>query len=244
MTAYLGGKHRQGPVIAEFVARLRGKKTTYVEPFHGMMGVASRVARLCPDLPQDLSDANQFVVTLWQHLVFKDWQPPSKEQVTQRLWDRYKKKKPKDDPLTAYLGFGASFMGLWFQNSKCWPKGPTFTLRKTRDLKLAKKMRIRCSDFAMVWPEDSIVYLDPPYVGHARQSLKPKEDAFTFEHEFYLAWVQEITKRKYRNVVLATAFEPYAGVKCETLHEWGDTMSRPVNLDAAKVVNERLMRLR
>ncbi len=42
---YLGGKYRQGKMIARIISPYLINNITYIEPFCGAMGVASRVAK-------------------------------------------------------------------------------------------------------------------------------------------------------------------------------------------------------
>ena len=77
---YMGGKHRQGPKIAEFVTRALKPGMSYYEPFCGAMGVAYRVipaaAKAGLEIPIiGLSDVNESVITMWRRAL-DGWAQP------------------------------------------------------------------------------------------------------------------------------------------------------------------------
>lgn len=81
---YMGGKARQAKHIREVIARMRGDRTRYVEPFMGGAWVSAAVA---PDFPAAvLADASEPLVTLWHAVVVDGWEPPS--AMTRDEYDR------------------------------------------------------------------------------------------------------------------------------------------------------------
>lgn len=251
MTAYLGGKHRQGPAIAQAVAGLRAQRTLYVEPFHGMMGSASAVAKLCPDMELELSDANPYVARMWEALLIEGWEPPDEVTLAdyRAYQSRWRQRDPDllTDPLTAYIGFGYSFAGRFFAAPARRERGSTElraspkpqTLRKRDALLAASGISQGCRDYREAQPSGAVIYLDPPYFGTTPQTPGMR----VVEDEFF-AYCEGIARADRDNVVLVSAFELYEG--CETVHEWGMTVSTHHNTRRAydeRTENEILMRV-
>lgn len=250
MTAYLGGKHRQGPAIAEWVSKLRDGRTQYVEPFCGMMGSASAVALRCPDMELDLSDANAYVIRMWEALLLEGWDPPT-EVAWETYWQYRRAVERKDpaalsDPLTAYIGFGFTFSAKFFAtparvargvNELKRGSGPRGACIRKRDALLAaRSVSIGCRDYREAREyRDAVIYLDPPYFGRVRQTagLEAKEDEF-------FAYCEAMAEHRLGNVVLTSAFEVYEGTV--VLHDWGDTIAQANVLEENRA-REYLMRV-
>lgn len=256
MTAYLGGKHRQGPAIAEQVEKLRGDRRLYVEPFHGMMGSASAVARRLPDMELELSDANPYLVRTWEALLGEGWEPPKNLTMAEYLAyrERYRAKDPTllDDPMTAYVGFGFSFSARFFSAPARAKRGADAliyehleeaparrsTFRKRDALLGAAGIAVGCRDYQQATGfENAVVYLDPPYFGRIGQGA-----GFEAKEEEFFAYCEALADPARGNVVLVSAFEVYDG--CEVVHNWGNTIAQQAGVTVNREVDhEVLMRV-
>lgn len=247
---FTGGKWRQGPAIAEHVARLRGDRKLHVEPFCGALWSAAAIARAVsdPDLVFELSDVNPWLVQMWESLL-TGWEPPA--YVTLDDFQLYKATKPLEDPLTAYLGFGSSFRGMFYASAVQDKRNPRMatpisgtpkrgaqspvlidsrrtTLRKVESL-VGREVVLGCRDYHEALPTNASVYLDPPYFGRARQMEAQGE----FDQEAFYAYMEELVCPARRNVVVTTAFGEYPG--CRVLHDWGDTVAVPNRVEANRI---------
>lgn len=178
---YMGGKFRQGPIIAEHVVRrmCTEDRYHYVEPFCGALGVASIVADRMreTDATIELSDANGHLITTWRAGVFDGWEPP--RTFTEDDYRAVSAVRDPNDPITAYAGFALSFGGKWFagftrQNGRRdytrWAY--TSTMRKILALRnIRERVTIECrryESYVCANPSGSVIYLDPPYADRTR----------------------------------------------------------------------------
>lgn len=226
---YLGGKHRQGPIIAQYILKclLIYKKlmVQYIEPFCGAMGVATRVINLIIEHKLKckiiLSDNNQALITTWKSLVFNGWVPPC--HITLSTYNKYKKVQDPNDPMTAYVGFGMGFGGKWFGTFTRNRAGRKYdqelvysTLLKANILLKAYNLKMSCieyTNYANI--RGAVFYLDPPYANRTPQRNIP------FDHEQYWSFVRLISKN---NVVLLTEYiAPYDFIP---IYNFGDTVVR------------------
>lgn len=227
MTAYLGGKWRQGPAIAEHVARLAPPGGLYVEPFCGMLGAASRVARARPDLRLELSDANPHVVAMWRAILERGWEPPARATVAD--WKRLRDgPKRIGDPLVAFLGYGSSFAGKFFRAPPVVRNGRlhlgrNVTVLKARLLRGAVGITVSLRDYREVRPRDATVYLDPPYPEKLRRIAHRHLDSVKpIDQEEYWRYARALARH---NVVLATRFgKDRAPWRERVLHEYGENV--------------------
>jgi DNA adenine methylase len=104
---YFGGKYRIADKIADFINPLFKPNQYYVEPF---VGGASILTKITNPL-RIASDANETLITMWKALA-NGWTPPN--FVSENEYAEIKEKNDKNDPLTAFVGFGCSYSGKWF----------------------------------------------------------------------------------------------------------------------------------
>lgn len=220
---YLGGKYRQSKQI---VAALEASFKNYVEPFCGGLWSATAVMKKFPDAYYILNDNNPFLIRFWQE-AGRGWNPP--EFVSKETYDWYKSHRPKDDPMTAYVGFGWSFAGKFFGSYDSWQgtyvdkfgrsrsyKNGSYrsTVNKIKTLR-SVSYEISCTDYQNVYiPKGSVVYLDPPYSDKTPQSTLTAFDGVT-----YLEWASWLVKERQAFVLASEMTNP--GWK--VLYDWGDT---------------------
>jgi DNA adenine methylase len=136
----------------------------YVEPFVGGANVLARIPKGPPRLA---SDANAALIHMWS-AVAQGWEPPS--VVTRDDYERAKT-LPDENPLKAFVGFGCSFAGIWFR-SYAFSGARNYAGNAYRAV-AKKRDGISGAIFTPVdyrkacYPEDAIVYCDPPYAGTA-----------------------------------------------------------------------------
>jgi len=223
---YLGGKHRQGPKIAEHIAHAWCGQRDYFEPFCGAMGAAYRVVqamqRTKDVLPTfHLSDGNEALVTMWR-AVLQGWEPP--DSISEDEYNALREEQDPANPVTAFAGFGSAFGAHWFSTYARGGDGRDFAtqakmsiLRKAKVLKTVERLGIVHRSFETVQPEGAIVYLDPPYAG--KSNGYPVE----FDYDGFWAYARMLAET---NLVCITEFQ--APADFPAVYSWGDTVQRHV----------------
>lgn len=230
---YLGGKMRQSKEIVKAV-RYLGGSNTYVEPFCGAMWSATAVMKEFPDWNFICNDINPYLIRFWRDAAH-GWDPP--ETVSEETYAWYNKHRPKNDPMTGYVGFAWSFGGKFFggaARTNGLIKGSYKSTKDKIDILRSVNCEISCFDFDRVFvPQGSIVYMDPPYEGRTRQ-----HSGNAFDRNAYYEHCKKLSKRA---TVIASEFGNPMG--WEVLHDWGDTVVRHLNAKPKDGTRELLMRV-
>lgn len=160
---YLGGKFRIAKDLTAVMAPVIAKADKYIEPFVGAANVLVNVNH-----PRRFaSDANPYLITLWQHMQL-GWEPPN--SMSEDEYHRLKVLRDVTDPLTAFAGFGMSFAGKWFAGY-CRSSGTRQYARAAARGLVAKRRNIKEVSFTCrgyeTWTEGAgaVYYCDPPYSG-------------------------------------------------------------------------------
>lgn len=170
---YVGGKSRIAKWIASEIAKVKGDRSVYVEPFAGGLNSFEECAPLFERAVA--SDAHPDLIMMWQELLFGGWVPP--ESVLKDEYDALRRESPS--ALRGLVGFGASFGGKWFGGyaGSVWDRHnermtrPFYDTAKDAVEKTAKRLRgldiaVLCRDYReLSIPRNSVVYCDPPYAG-------------------------------------------------------------------------------
>lgn len=239
---YLGGKHRQSKEIVNAIRRLRPNFRVYVEPFCGAMWSACAVIHAFPDRRYLFSDVHEPLMRSWHEFVINGLDPP--EDISEKEYERYKRDRPQNDPLTGYVGFAMSFAAIYFaafardkrKKDSFAQTGRRTTLKKLEVLRKANVSLLTC-DYrdAEPPPLGAMVYLDPPYEGRTHQHNGSKG----FDYSHFRRWAEELSKRC---CVITTEFVNPRG--WEILHNWGDTVVRHHSGGESDGTCELLMRVR
>lgn len=223
---YLGGKFRQGKVLAQIIAPHLQPNGTYIEPFCGSLWAAIQVIKKAPwGLNVRLSDSNEALITMWRALL-DGWKPPS--VVTEREYNVYKYTQDPLDPKTAFIGFGCAFAAKWYNGFARNNSGVNYAKQSVESC--AKKMAvlwdaekhngthldIEYADYRSYENQlNSVMYLDPPYAGRATQTDEP------FDSEKFWDFARKVSKK---NKVFVTEF--IAPADFVPIHSFGDTVVR------------------
>lgn len=218
---YMGGKYRQGKVIAELLQSLAGD-LPYYEPFCGAMGAASRAVPLIGPNKAVLSDCNKALITMWLALA-AGWQPP--DVVTEAMYNYYKAKRDEDDPMTAYCGFGMAFGGKWWGGYARDEKNITDYVNTKRSKRLKQSVmeksqktlgsEITCRNYKD-HTNVGLYYMDPPYAGRTKAHGVDFDSTAFWEHCGSLV--------RGGSIVVVTEFvAPDGWVR---VHNFGDTVVR------------------
>jgi DNA adenine methylase len=211
----MGGKHRQGPMIAEFVKIVLKPKQWYVEPFCGALGAAWRVNHS----KMVLADISESLITMWQFFQNNpNFELP--DVITEKEYNEIKNIRDPKDWRTAYYGFGMSFGSKWFGGYARNEKGINYcaNLKRSTNLKRSINARFVCSDYKKLKiPKNSVIYCDPPYENRTKA-----HDFKIFNTEEFWQWCRDMVELGH--IVLVTSFVvPNDFV---VLYNWGDTVVR------------------
>ena len=235
---YMGGKFRQGRAIADTLKPYIHSDTLYVEPFLGGANSAARVARDCKPGHMLLADIIKPLVLMHEKCYNEgvEWMPLD---VTREQFDQYKMDRPKDDPMTAWIGLGYVLIPDWFHSYfphkvESIRNGQKRTVNWLRN---CSDVQFECSSYnELEIPDGAVVYCDPPYADS--DAIKY---AVGFDHDQFWNWVRELSQRC---VVVCSTFDPPEDFI--TLHDWGDTVTikqtKGSTLNKQRVESERLIR--
>jgi DNA adenine methylase len=113
--------------------------------------------------PRLASDASPYLFSLYAALR-QGWEPPT--EVSEELYQILKQTKDPSNPLTAFVGYGCSFGGVFFSNPA---RGEDRNYAQEARNSLLKKFS-RCQEvtfahcsYERLTPGASLVYCDPPY---------------------------------------------------------------------------------
>lgn len=204
---YLGGRHRQGVKMAQFLNRVLKvlpdqDAVRYYEPFLGAGGIMTRVKapfRAGGDVSHDL-------MLLWQAVLYDGWKPP--HYISREDWLRLRA-DPLPSPLRSFAGFAASRLGLWFSvyAGEQVLGGHDSLMRKVPLMAGVELFTGDYSAMPMVLGPSTVVMLDPPYQGTNHQT----REGFDIDYPAYWRWARELAATGAR--VYASGYDIQPGWK-------------------------------
>lgn len=169
---YLGSKARHARDIITITTANRRADQIYVEPFVGGGNVINKVPQGAGRIA---NDKNVGMVALLDCLGNKGWVPP--EKMTKSEWSKIMKLKLDDldwegKALFAFAATGPTFGSMWAgQWAKDYPGQEGTRYRQARDAALKDAPGLAGIKFSsgsyadLEFPDGSLVYCDPPYIG-------------------------------------------------------------------------------
>lgn len=163
---YLGGKELIAQKIVDFIQPVVDMCDGYIEPF---VGGGSVVCRVKHDniIASDLHEA---LITMYKELQ-NGWIPP--EVVTEDMYRLLKIVNDVNDPLTAFVGFGCSFGGMYFngyaREGMCGDRNFAKDAKNSLFKKISRQPNFKNIEFRYCdYTEYSdakgkFIYCDPPY---------------------------------------------------------------------------------
>ena len=161
---YFGGKARISKRLVAFIQPYCTNASMYWEPFCGACWVLHRIEH-----PRKIaSDLNESLILMWQALQH-GWKPPRTVSEEEYVALR----RSPSSPLKAFVGFGCSFAGRWFEGYARGGEGRNYATSAANSLetKLAgcRNVQFIHGDYAQLYkqlnPEGAVIYCDPPYQG-------------------------------------------------------------------------------
>jgi DNA adenine methylase len=189
---YLGSKRRIAKLIMPIIQSHRRPGQWYVEPFCGGCNSLQHA-----DNPRQASDANFWLVRMWQALVHEDWQPP----VTMTREEYTAVRTRKDcfpDELVGWIGGARSFGGMFFSGpvlDGVHRNGENYAQQRMNNIlrqvpHLAGTVFVAGGYDKVSIPPASVIYCDPPYEGTATYA-RNKEVSFTIDHDAFWQWCRD-----------------------------------------------------
>jgi DNA adenine methylase len=199
---YLGGKSKIRKQIAKIINDNAGNRD-YFEPFVGggwilqEVNIKNRTA----------SDGNHALITMYKWLQ-KGWIPP--DFVREEQYKVYKDRvKDENDPLTAFIGFGCCFGGIWF-SGYAKTAGRNYAAETKRNLlkqlPLIKDVDFKYGLFTDHDPQNCIVYCDPPYENTSKYGYFKE-----FDHKLF--W-ETMRKWSENNLVFVSEYQAPDDFEC------------------------------
>ena len=186
---YMGGKARIAKKVAEFINGRLQEGQAYYEPFCGACNITQHIDK---NREAYASDSNKYIIAFWQ-AVQAGWEPPA--VVSEEEYQRVKANKDEDLALTAFVGFGCSFGGRFFEGYARGNKGSDYAgaaLRSTaKKAKGLGSVAFDCQPFEKVQvTPGSLVYCDIPY----RNTKAYSKAAGGFDHDSFYLWGKKLTE--------------------------------------------------
>lgn len=179
---YQGSKVKFAKQMLKQILPYRRDGQWWVEPFCGSCSVTQYVSG-----NRIVSDSNYYLIEMRKALQ-NGWIPP--DNISEHEYIRIKQAKENYAPeLVAFVGFGCSFGGKWFD-------GYAKNLRNENYAKQARNSLIKrienlsgaqyyCCDYKeLEMPPNSLIYCDPPYAKTTRYYK-------SFDHNSFWSWVRQ-----------------------------------------------------
>jgi DNA adenine methylase len=200
---YLGGKNKLGKEISEVLKKYAPPDRTkgYIEPFCGSLGVS---IHMVDDYKVSVSDYHKDLILLWKEIKAGTFKFP--RHVSKKFWLKYKNEKPS--AMRAFVGFGCSYNGIWFQgyindyncNNKRDYKQECVDSIKKKSNKIKKIKSIKYCSYEK-WDKPNLkgylIYCDPPYKNTTGYSVGD------FDHEKFWNVIRKWSKH---NMVLVSEY--------------------------------------
>lgn len=186
---YMGSKNRIAKEILPIILEDRKENQWYVEPFCGGCNIIDKV-----NGNRIASDLNHYLIALLKKLQ-DGWIPP-KEVSEEQFKDMKNNPDNYEDYLVGYVGFQLSFGAMWFSSYRKDNIGKrNYSLEAFNNVikqqpKL-KEIKFMCKSYKDIeYPDNSIIYCDPPYKDTIKYNAVD-----SFEHDEFWEWCREMTKK-------------------------------------------------
>lgn len=210
---YLGGKSRISKDISSYINSVIGDKT-FVSLFCGSCSIESKVNATT----KILNDSQPYLIAMW-----KDVQNGRtfSNKINFSEYQYVKSHKDEDMGLAGYVGFACSYSGKWFGGLARNKRGEDFCANAERSIYRdaigLQNAIFLCKDYKDVEiPDNSLVYLDPPYANTTGYS------GCQFNTDEFWDYVREISKN---NIVLISEENAPEDFECV----WSKQIARQVD---------------
>lgn len=191
---YMGSKNRIAKDILQFTQTNRAWEQWYIEPFVGGGNMIDKIRGNCKGY-----DNNEYTIEALKLIRDNpESLPKSNEEINEAQYKHIRdNKKCYSSGLIGYVGFALSYGGKWFGGWRRDSVGKRDYVAEAyrnavkQSLKLQNCFLITSSYLKLRFPEESIIYCDPPYAG----STKYKTG---FDHVEFWEWCRKISSKGHR----------------------------------------------
>jgi DNA adenine methylase len=187
---YMGSKARIAHELLPIILKDRKPNQYYVEPFVGGANMIDKVDGL-----RIGSDINKYLISLYKELQ-NGWIPP--RDVTREHYKDVKDNFDKYDLFyIGYVGIACSYNGIWFTGyagevqTKMGLRNYSHEAHKniSKQKEYLKNIDWYSGSYeTLIYPENSIIYCDIPYIGTAKYTVTADE----FNHNLFYIWVRKM----------------------------------------------------
>lgn len=182
---YQGSKNKIAKKLLPILLKNRQEGQWFVEPFCGSCSIIEKV-----EGNRIANDNNYYLIDLFTKIQ-QNYELP--ETITKEQYHHIKVNKSEyDNALVAFVGFGCSFGGSWFNGYASNKKEENYALIAKNSL-LKQKEKLVGINFSSVSynslliPNNSIIYCDPPYEN-------TKKYLNGFNHKEFWQWCRDMSK--------------------------------------------------
>jgi len=205
---YLGGKTRIGKEISQVLMKYGppDQVNSYCEPFCGALGVMIHMVDKGYKKTKAYDKCKDLIL-LWKEVKAGTFKYP--KNVSERTWKRYKR-DPTPSAMRAFVGFGCSFGGTWFEGyignyDSTSVKASIRGLYKKEEY-VKKITHIGHKDYNKINLKGYLIYCDPPY-----KNTRGYRASGKFNSEEFWDIVRQWSKN---NIVIVSEFTAPKDFKC------------------------------
>lgn len=193
---YMGSKGRIAKYILPIILKDRKENQYYIEPFVGGCNIIDKVPN-----PRIANDNNNYLIAMWKGLqenksLIRDIPKDFYSDVR----NSYNTNNNKYDDFTiGWVGFAGSFNGRFFDGGysgrtkdRDYIKEQISNIEK--QIPLISGIEFYSGDYHNInYPENSIIYCDPPY-----QETKQYSTSKNFKHDKFWEWCREMSRKGHK----------------------------------------------
>lgn len=181
---YLGGKEKISKQITSFLESQREPEQLFVDLTVGGCSIISKMS-----YPKKGYDKHPALISLYKSLSNTSLELPDIIS-----YEQYKEARSLDDgnPLKAFIGFGCSYSGRYFEGYAKNSRGNNFARSAKNSLlkkfKTLKNVEFVCADLFDLDFDNCLIYIDPPYTNSKEYTVK-------FDYNKFWDKVRQLSKK-------------------------------------------------
>lgn len=207
---YMGSKAKFAKEILPIILHSRTSLQSYVEPFVGSCNMIDKVGGI-----RIACDNNKYLIALWKGL---QEGRTGIMQISHELFSEARVEYNNntnikfDDFEIGWIGFMAGFNGRFFGGGYSGShKGRNYLAEQIkntlRQVKKIKNITFYCCNYdELIFPENSIMYCDPPYMNTKEYDVREK-----FNHEKFWEWCRQKSKS---NLIYISEYNAPSDFEC------------------------------
>lgn len=233
---YMGSKGRIAKYILPIILKDRKENQYYIEPFVGGCNIIDKVQN-----PRIANDNNNYLIAMWKGLqenrnIIRDIPKDFYSDVR----NSYNTNNNKyDDFIIGWIGFAGSFNGRFFDGGysgktkdRDYIKEQISNIKK--QIPLISGIEFHSGDYRnIIYPDNSIIYCDPPYQGTKQYSTSKN-----FNYNEFWQWCREMDKKGHQ-IYISEYNAPY-DFECI----WQKEMTNSLNTNITYKPVEKLFTLK